>query len=75
MAESYLSKSGIQTLWAKIKALVAGKQDKLISGSNIKTINGASVLGSGNISCANTTEQWTFTMADGTTVTKNIYVG
>lgn len=28
---------------------LAGKQDKLISGENIKTINGTSVLGSGNI--------------------------
>lgn len=28
---------------------LAGKQDKLVSGSNIKTINGSSVLGSGNL--------------------------
>lgn len=28
---------------------VGGKQDKLVSGTNIKTINGASILGSGNI--------------------------
>lgn len=29
---------------------ISGKQDKLISGSTIKTINGSSLLGSGNIS-------------------------
>ena len=29
--------------------LANGKQDKLVSGTNIKTINGASILGSGNI--------------------------
>lgn len=29
---------------------ISGKQDKLVSGTNIKTINGTSLLGSGNIS-------------------------
>ena len=29
---------------------ISGKQDKLVSGTNIKTINGESILGSGNIS-------------------------
>lgn len=28
---------------------ISGKQDKLVSGNNIKTINGQSILGSGNI--------------------------
>ena len=28
---------------------IKNKQDKLVSGTNIKTINGASILGSGNI--------------------------
>lgn len=28
---------------------ISGKQDKLVSGTNIKTINGYSLLGSGNI--------------------------
>ena len=31
------------------KAEIANKQDKLVSGTNIKTINGESILGSGNI--------------------------
>jgi hypothetical protein len=30
--------------------LANGKQDKLVSGTNIKTINNTSILGSGNIS-------------------------
>lgn len=29
---------------------ISGKQDKLVSGTNIKTINGTSILGSGDIS-------------------------
>ena len=32
-----------------LEPTVAGKQDTLISGTNIKTINGNSILGSGNI--------------------------
>lgn len=28
---------------------ISGKQDKLVSGTNIKTVNGTSILGSGNI--------------------------
>ena len=31
---------------------ISGKQDKLVSGSSIKTINGTSLLGSGNITVA-----------------------
>ena len=34
-------------------AQVAAKQDTLVSGTNIKTINGTSVLGSGNITTPN----------------------
>lgn len=32
-----------------IAEALAGKQDKLVSGTNIKTINGQSLLGEGNI--------------------------
>lgn len=35
--------------WSKIKALLSGKQDTLVSGTNIKTLNGQSLLGSGNV--------------------------
>lgn len=45
-----LDGNGLQILWAKIKSLLVTKQDTLISGDNIKTINGTSLLGSGNVS-------------------------
>lgn len=32
-----------------ISTLISGKQDTLVSGTNIKTINGSSILGSGNL--------------------------
>ena len=44
----YLLKTEAETLYATID-IVNNKQDKLISGTNIKTINGNSLLGSGNI--------------------------
>lgn len=37
---------------------VASKQDTLVSGQNIKTINGQSVLGSGNIAIQGGTSNW-----------------
>lgn len=43
----YLDKIGLGTLWNKIKETF---QVKLVSGTNIKTINNTSLLGSGNIS-------------------------
>lgn len=42
----YLDETGTKTLWAKIKEKF---QLKLVSGTNIKTVNGTSLLGSGNI--------------------------
>lgn len=47
--ENFFRESGVKWLWGRIKTLLSTKQDKLVSGSNIKTINGTSVLGSGNI--------------------------
>ena len=44
VTESELSAKGFATT-----SQVSAKQDKLTSGSNIKTINGQSILGSGNI--------------------------
>lgn len=38
-----------QAIGADIKTLAASKQDKLVSGQTIKTINGASVLGPGDV--------------------------
>ena len=42
----------ISALATAIGAEVKSKQDVLVSGTNIKTINGTSILGSGNISIA-----------------------
>lgn len=44
----YLTKAEAETLYANLDS-VNNKQDKLISGTNIKTINGQSILGSGDI--------------------------
>lgn len=43
----FLDNTGLSILWDRIKEVF---QEKLVSGTNIKTINGNSVLGSGNIS-------------------------
>lgn len=47
MAKEYLDKSGLTYFWGKLKNHF---QDKLVSGTNIKTINNQTLLGSGNIS-------------------------
>lgn len=49
MDNKYLGSVIIPEIKKKIEAAVATKQDILVSGTNIKTINGASILGSGNI--------------------------
>ena len=59
VSDSTTIKSNITTLQSDVASLktdntqnktgIATKQDKLISGTNIKTINGESILGSGNI--------------------------
>ena len=52
--KKYTDGSGVAEIWANIKNYVysqlLGKQDNLISGSNIKTVNNQSLLGSGNVS-------------------------
>ena len=51
--KDYLNKPGLAEIWANTKNYIAsqllGKQDNLISGSNIKTVNNQSLLGSGNV--------------------------
>lgn len=47
MAKEYLDKTGLAYFWGKLKDYF---QEKLVSGTNIKTINNESLLGSGNIS-------------------------
>lgn len=44
-----LNDTSARSLIDALQTLVNGKQDTLVSGSSIKTINGASVLGSGNL--------------------------
>ena len=46
----YLDDSGLSYFWGKLKTKLAAKQDTLVSGTNIKTVNNESLLGSGNIS-------------------------
>lgn len=50
----YVNKPGVAEIWLNIKNYVysqlLGKQDTLVSGTNIKTVNNQSLLGSGNVS-------------------------
>jgi len=50
----YVDKPGLAEIWTNIKNYIAsqllGKQDTLVSGTNIKTVNNQSLLGSGNVS-------------------------
>lgn len=45
----FLNSEGLKRLVALIKQALGGKQDTLVSGSNIKTVNDNSLLGSGNL--------------------------
>ena len=49
---NYLDKTGLTRLWSKITSKLGQKQDTLVSGTTIKTINNQSILGSGNINVA-----------------------
>ena len=46
-------KPGKDAVQLPIPAIVVSKQDKLVSGVNIKTINDESILGEGNIDIIN----------------------
>ena len=48
--KKYLDYSGLSRVKDKIVSLLGGKQDTLVSGTNIKTINNNSILGNGNVS-------------------------
>ena len=52
--KKYTDGSGVSEIWLNVKNYVysqlLGKQDTLVSGSNIKTVNNQSLLGSGNVS-------------------------
>lgn len=49
MSKKVLDLDGLTRYDGKIKQVIATKQDTLVSGTNIKTINGSSVIGSGDI--------------------------
>ena len=49
MSYKFLDLSGLSYFWDKVKSRLNGKQDTLVSGTNIKTINNNSILGSGNM--------------------------
>jgi hypothetical protein len=49
MSNKFLSLDSIKRYHNKISQIIDNKQDNLISGINIKTINGESMLGGGNI--------------------------
>ena len=51
----YTVEEALQTLNGDMIDLFKDKQDKLVSGTSIKTINNISLLGSGNISIAAST--------------------
>ena len=50
----YLNGNGLSEVWTNTKNYIVsqllGKQNTLISGTNIKTVNNQSLLGSGNVS-------------------------
>lgn len=48
-------KSDISTNTSSISTLQSGKQDKLVSGTNIKTVNGQTLLGTGDVTIAGPT--------------------
>lgn len=48
-SELQQTETGVATANTEIEKLKSGKQDTLVSGENIKTINGESLLGSGDI--------------------------
>ena len=73
MATKYLDDTGLSYFWGKAKAFF---QEKLVSGTNIKTINNESVLGSGNISISGGTAKTFYGECtdSGSTVAKTVTI-
>lgn len=67
---AFLDDNGVTKLTSylktKIQVLINGKQDTLVSGTNIKTVNNNSLLGSGNVSISVPTASTTNPSMDGT---------
>lgn len=49
MAKKFLDSEGLGIVWRKIKTELGEKQNNLVSGTNIKSINGESLLGAGDL--------------------------
>lgn len=56
---------------AQFEAALLGKQDILVSGTNIKTIDGNSVLGSGNLTINASQQEYTYDLSELETTLKN----
>ncbi len=68
--------SDLQDDVSSVKTSVASKQDKLVSGTNIKSVNGNSLLGSGNITISGeTTYMGTYPINIANKVIKLLYNG
>lgn len=66
-----MSRSSIEQRVIELEDGITSKQDTLVSGTNIKTINGNSILGSGNISVGGGSFSGTMDdITDGTTYVK-----
>jgi hypothetical protein len=52
-----------------LESSISGKQNTLVSGTNIKTINGSSILGSGNLSVSGTSNPKTLANVTGSNLT------
>lgn len=71
MSTKYLDYNGLLYFWGKLKNYF---QAKLVSGTNIKTVNGSSLLGSGNISIGGDSTQTlspTISVSTGTLVSSS----
>ena len=55
MADKFINSAGLSAIKAWIVGLLTGKQDTLVSGDSIKTLNGESMLGSGNVAVGKVT--------------------
>ena len=45
----FLDNNGLSYFWGKVTGRLDDKQDTLVSGTNVKTVNGESILGQGNL--------------------------
>lgn len=75
--QPFLSKTGLLKVWQNILTHLNKKQEKLVSGINLKTVNGQSLLGSGNVEAgfhvAVGQERWVGTYTDENNVTYQVY--